>query len=351
MTGVPSNHHFLLSLCFTTDPSLITKFPGYMFKKILETISNFFGSLFGGGGASKPKPKPVTDKPTPTTDQIDQPADLVEDGSDVPIDTVITVDVMDVDIPQLDGTDGGPFADDDKEGAFDEGSVEPEPTPEPTTPEPPTPPPSPAHVPKYLWCLDNGHGKKQAGKRSPKYKEGDETVQFFEYEFNRDIVERIIKKLDKKGVKYYDVVPDYLEVGSFLKERVARANKKRSDLPRIYVSVHSNAGPTAPGSQWTSPSVKGAETWFAHNSTKGKKVAAVFQKHILAKTGFKDRKLRSTKERSLYVLVKTVMPAILTENGFFNNKEEVKELMKDSVRQKIADAHVAAIMEIEKNGI
>ena len=97
--------------------------------------------------------------------------------------------------------------------------------------------------------------------------------------------------------------------------------------------------------------VKGVETWFAHNSRKGKKIAAVFQKHIVSKTKMKDRKLRSTKERSLYVLIKTIMPAILTENGFFNNEDEVKKLMKNSVRQKVADAHIDAIMEIEKNGI
>ncbi|MFT5911013.1 MAG: N-acetylmuramoyl-L-alanine amidase, partial [Paraglaciecola sp.] len=53
----------------------------------------------------------------------------------------------------------------------------------------------------------------------------------------------------------------------------------------------------------------------------------------------------------LYVLRETWMPAILTENGFFTNKTQAKDLMKDSVRQKIADAHVAAIMEIERKGI
>ena len=45
------------------------------------------------------------------------------------------------------------------------------------------------------------------------------------------------------------------------------------------------------------------------------------------------------------------MPAVLTENGFYNNKEECKLLLQDDIRQKIADAHVAAILEIEKNGI
>ena len=45
------------------------------------------------------------------------------------------------------------------------------------------------------------------------------------------------------------------------------------------------------------------------------------------------------------------MPAVLTENGFYNNRFEALDLMKEEVRQQIADAHVAAIVEIEENGI
>lgn len=320
-----------------------------MFKKLFSSISRFFSSLFGGK-TKKPEPVPTHD---PTSEEK-----LLEDSSDVPADTIITVDVMDVDLPMV-RPDAGPFADKDKEDAFDE-SEEEEPTPvddsDPVTDGGDTPgddetdpaPPPPAHKPRYLWCLDNGHGKLQAGKRSPLFDDGE--TQFFEYEFNRDIVERIIKALDKIGVKYADLVPDYLDVGSFLTERVERANKQVSELPRLFVSVHSNAGPAEVG-KWIANSIKGVETWHAHNSSKGKKMAAVFQRHLLEYTGLKDRGLKTTQEKNLYVLVKTVMPAILTENGFYNNKEEVKELMKPAFRQKIADAHVAAILEIEKNGL
>lgn len=45
------------------------------------------------------------------------------------------------------------------------------------------------------------------------------------------------------------------------------------------------------------------------------------------------------------------MVSVLTENGFYNNKKEAAKLITDEVRQKIADAHVAAILEIEENGI
>jgi N-acetylmuramoyl-L-alanine amidase len=336
-----------------------------MFKRIIELFSSFFSSLFGG---KKEQPESST-KPKPVPSNTDKLPDYAEDSSDVPQDTVVTIKVTEV-IITVPGS-SGPFADPDKEGAFNEDPTEtttPEPPKDDTKPSTTTDPGKPNDTTKpsdttkpneepsspstkkgrYLWCLDNGHGKLQAGKRSPIFDDG--KTQFLEYEFNRDVVERIMKALDKKGVQYFDVVPDYLEVGSFLEERVDRANKKKSDLPKIYVSVHSNAGPTTDG-KWVPDNIKGVETWYAQNSKKGQKIAAVFQKHILAKTGFKDRNLKSTAISSLYVLTKTTMPAILTENGFYNNKEEVKELMKDSVRQKIADAHVEAILEIEKNGI
>ena len=323
-------------------------------KNFFDRIANFFSSLFGKKTAPAPTPRSTT--------QNDRKPDEVEDSSDVPQDTIRTVSVRDV-IPNS----PGPFADDDKEDAIDGEAEEPTvpgsstpTTTVPTTPTTPTTgggtttptkpstPNTPSTKPRFLWCLDNGHGKLQPGKRSPLFDDG--TTRFFEYEFNRDVLLKIMKGLDKYGVKYFDVVPDFNDVGSFLEERVDRANKKKTDLQKIYVSVHSNAGPAAEN-EWIADSIKGIETWYAQNSTKGKKLAAVFQKHLILKTGFKNRNLKSTAEKPLYVLEKTTMPAILTENGFYNNKLEVKELMKDSVRQKIADAHVEAMLELEKNGI
>lgn len=204
----------------------------------------------------------------------------------------------------------------------------------------------PKHRQRYLWCLDNGHGKLQAGKRSEVFDDG--LTQFLEYEFNRDVVERIMKRLDEIGVAYFDVVPDYQEVGSFLKGRVSRANKKATALEKIYLSIHANAGQTDK-TGWGTAS--GIETWFHKNSRKGKKIASVFQRHLVKEMGWRNRHLKSSAITDLYVLRETWMPAILTENGFFTHKLQAKELMKPEIRQKIADAHVAAILEVEENGL
>ena len=198
---------------------------------------------------------------------------------------------------------------------------------------------------QFLWCLDNGHGSFTSGKRSPIFDDG--VTQFFEYEFNRDIVSRIMPQLDELGIAYFQVVPE-VEIDDILKERVERANTKASDLPKLFVSVHCNAGPTSKGSEWADQRYSGVETWHAHASEEGKRIATIFQKYLVAETGFNDRGLKTNPSRDFYVLARTNMPAILTENGFYNNKEEALELMKDEVRQRIADAHVKAILEIER---
>ncbi len=200
-----------------------------------------------------------------------------------------------------------------------------------------------------MWCLDNGHGKRTRGKRSPLFDDGQ--TRLYEYEFNRDVVQRIAARLQELGVQFFEVMPEVDEVGNALEERVRRANSLQSDLPKIFVSIHSNAAPSPSPEDWCDPEISGIETWFYHTSEKGKKLAAIFQRHLVNATGWKNRHIKSRPDRQFYVLKKTAMPAILTENGFYNNKAQARELIKDEVRQKIAEAHVQAILEVERNGL
>lgn len=362
-----------------------------MLESILKALKTLFEALFGGpstGGGTTTPPKP-----DPQPDDIDLEDAIAQDASEVTPDTVVVV-THEIDLEVIDKVENenAPQSDTSHdENVFDEKVDEVEtPTSEEgdtneegsetgtegegtegedttTTPDtsetpdevniddpeadeipPTTEEEENKHEPRYLWCLDNGHGKLTAGKRSPVFDDG--RTQFFEYEFNRDIVGRIIKKLEKLGIEYYNIVPE-VNVGNTLQERVTRANTKQSELPKIYVSVHSNAAPAASSRHWASPSISGIETWYFHGSAKGRRLASVFHKHLIAKTGWKNRHLKSRPQKQFYVLRKTSMPAVLTENGFYNNKAQAKDLMKDSIRQAIADAHVAAILELEENGI
>ncbi|MFT5909040.1 MAG: N-acetylmuramoyl-L-alanine amidase, partial [Paraglaciecola sp.] len=309
-----------------------------MLSRFFSSVSNFLSSIFGG--SKTPPTKPPVDAADTHLETT------VQDAQEVLDETEEMVDETEVDLTPI---EDGSVSEVPDEPVIPEPKIE-EPTNEPPVvivtedptvvivedpdgpaTEPEVDPTPPTHKQRYLWCLDNGHGVLQAGKRSVIFDDG--KTQLLEYEFNRAVVEKIMAKLDEKGVAYFDVVPDVDEVGSFLKGRVKRANNKISPLKKIFISVHANAGSTG-SDGWGSAT--GIETWYHQNSRKGKKIAAIFQKELVDEMGWRNRHLKSSAITDLYVLRETWMPAILTENGFFTNKTQAKDLMKDSVRQKIA---------------
>ena len=221
-----------------------------------------------------------------------------------------------------------------------------DPADKPTGPGRPNPP-APEYRARYMWCIDNGHGALTAGKRSPVLPDG---RQLLEYEFNRDISARIFAALDRIGVAYFNVIPE-VQVGNFLTTRVERANRLSTALPKLFLSIHGNAGPAPTLQDFTDDNVRGIETWYYHGSTQGRNMAAVFQRHLIERTGFVNRHLRSKVTGQFYVLRATRMPAILTENGFYNNRFDLPTMLTDEFRQTVADAHVAAILEIERDGL
>jgi len=318
-----------------------------MFKSILEVIKQLFSVIFPPTVAPPKQPEP------PKNDG----EDTWYDAADLPQDTVVVTEEINFEVqPGIVITD----PEKDKPAPTTTTTTTTNPTTSPTTTttttttttSTTTTPTKPSVVTgsRYLWCLDNGHAKETPGKRSVPFLLDGVTVQFFEYEFNRDIVKRMLAALKEKGIKTYNVVPEEVQ-DITLQERVRRANTVSSGIPKLFISIHSNAATPAPGSDWVAPTISGMETWYYQDSSKGKNMANIFQRELVEATDWKNRGLKSTELRQLYVLKYTNMPSILTENGFFNNEAEVKKLMRNEIRQAIADAHVAAILEIEKNGL
>tara|TARA_R110002020_G_scaffold42863_3_gene125068 strand:- start:2385 stop:2978 length:594 start_codon:yes stop_codon:yes gene_type:complete len=189
----------------------------------------------------------------------------------------------------------------------------------------------------YLWILDNGHGgviegKYQTkGKRSPKWDTGE---QLFEGEFNRDIVKRIVKQCEELEIEHIVLVPELKDIT--LKERVTRANEiYKKDKRAIFVSVHANAGGGT-----------GYEIFTSKGSTISDGIAEVFNQN--AKKTFPEMRNRGVKEANFYVLKNTVMPAVLTENFFMDTYDpDCKLILSEKGRQRVANAHIDAIKELE----
>ena len=55
------------------------------------------------------------------------------------------------------------------------------------------------------------------------------------------------------------------------------------------------------------------------------------------------------KEANFYVLKKTNMPAILTENFFFDTYDDALLMSSDEGQDRIVQAHVNAIVKIERD--
>lgn len=197
--------------------------------------------------------------------------------------------------------------------------------------------------------LDNGHAKSTPGKRSPLFDDG--KTQFFEYEFNRDIVKRIAKELDALGIKYQVLVPE-LEKDIKLSERANRANQYCKDYGNskcLLISIHSNAAGN--GTEW-----KKARGWSIYTTkgvTKSDAIATMFfeeAEKILPEYKMTLRKDMSDGdpdwEENFTIIYAAKCPAILTENLFYDNKTDVEFLMSEEGRNIIANIHINAIKRV-----
>ncbi|MBD0380517.1 N-acetylmuramoyl-L-alanine amidase [Paenibacillus sp. WST5] len=110
--------------------------------------------------------------------------------------------------------------------------------------------------------------------------------------------------------------------------RVAFANDNQVDL---FLSIHGNSAKA---------SVSGTETYY--NKPESLTLANIVHKHVVAATGFPDRKVR---EADFRVIKKTTMPAVLVEVGYLSNKNDEAAMYKEAFQDQVAAALVTAIKE------
>jgi N-acetylmuramoyl-L-alanine amidase len=201
----------------------------------------------------------------------------------------------------------------------------------------------------YLWLFDAGHG----GLLNGKYTTAPAKMHTFHpapvgpgfviYEgvVNREITDRIARKLDQLDIDYQYIHDPVEDTG--LSVRVIRADAAyHKDSRAVFVSIHSNAGGGS-----------GIEVFTSPGQTKSDKIANIFcsayERH------FKETKLRcdktdgdADKEADFYVLRKTDCPAILVENFFFDNRMEAEFLVSVAGQEAIATCIVDAIKTCEQ---
>lgn len=186
-----------------------------------------------------------------------------------------------------------------------------------------------------IVILDNGHGSNTPGKCSPDGK-------LKEYSYAREVVKGIHQALSEEGIDSHILTPEQTDIS--LKERVTRANKiyKDNNKQAILISVHCNAA----GSDGKWHSAKGWSVYVAQNASKNSKKLANCIAEEAADSGLKMRYYlpdQSYWVQSLAICRDTNCPAVLTENLFQDNKEDVEFLLSEEGKQKIIDLHVKGI--------
>lgn len=179
----------------------------------------------------------------------------------------------------------------------------------------------------FLIALDDGHGMETAGKRTPVVSELGRSIK--ENEFNRTVVKFMDEHLRYIGFKTLLVAPT--DADQSLDARTNLANSNGAD---VYCSIHYDAM----GNVWGT--TEGHTIFVYPEATASKKLAACVAEFLKQGT---VQKWRGIKEQNLHLLRETMMPAILSENGFMDNPREARLMLDANFQKEVAKEHVQGI--------
>lgn len=206
--------------------------------------------------------------------------------------------------------------------------------------------------PNVKILIDNGHGNNTSGKRSP-YSQNKITpnIDFYEYKWNREIAKPIVDGLKEMGYNADLLVTEDIDIS--LTERANRVNRVCAEYGSgnvILISVHANAAGN--GQKWLT--AKGWSAFTTKGNTKSDTIAEYL--YTEAEKNFVGRKIRTDKsdgdkdwETNFYICQKTKCSAVLTENFFYDNEDDVKYILSEEGRKAVIKTHIDGITNYIKD--
>ena len=190
---------------------------------------------------------------------------------------------------------------------------------------------------KKIVILGTAHGSNTPGKCSPDKK-------FREYRFSREVINTLKPQLEALGLTVFidmpqDVVPS--PAGTELARRCRIVNDicaKYGTANCVYVSIHVNAAGS--GGMWRT--ARGFAVYVARQCSEASRRLAKSLCETAIAMGLKgNRSVPSAHywEANFYVIKNTRCPAVLTENLFQDNHEDVEFLMSAEGKAKIVKLH------------
>ncbi len=189
-----------------------------------------------------------------------------------------------------------------------------------------------------IILLDNGHGQETPGKRSP-------DGYFREYSYTRFLARQIQEQLLALDFETKLVVPELEDIPLY--ERCRRVNTICQDFGKdqvILLSLHVNAAGN--GHEWMN--ARGWSCYTTRGNTPADRLATVL--YEAAEDWLPDHRLRKDNtdgdpdiESNFYILRHSSCPAVLTENLFQDNKDDVAFLESGEGAQAIINLNVEGI--------
>lgn len=184
--------------------------------------------------------------------------------------------------------------------------------------------------------IDNGHGVETKGKRSP-----DGTLR--EYAWAREVANMICDILQAEGYDASLLVPEERDIS--LAERCRRANRHPKN-DTILVSIHCDA--SGDGSKWMK--ARGWSVFTTKGITKADTLAEsiwnrakqMFRAPLKVRS-YSNAKMGHDYEENYYILMHSYCPAVLVENFFQDNLEDVAYLKTDIAKATCAEVVVLGI--------
>lgn len=186
--------------------------------------------------------------------------------------------------------------------------------------------------------IDNGHGINTPGKQSP-------DGRLKEYAYARDIASRLEVALRAEGVDAERIVTEQNDISLSIRcKRVNDICRKLGAKNVLLVSIHNNAA----GADGKWHSARGFSSHVALNASSKSKALAQYLWNAAIAHGLKGNRAVPSPPyiaQNLAICRDTLCAAVLTENLFQDNKDDVEFLLSEKGKNEIVQAHVDGITE------
>ena len=183
-----------------------------------------------------------------------------------------------------------------------------------------------------LIAISAGHGPNTPGKRTPPIPSlGGRVIK--EFEFNNPVAKMLEKELKRCGFRTLMVYDEYRDTP--LSVRTNRANNAKADA---YISIHFNAYDGV----FNNYDPDGHSLHVYPGARDSRKLAECILKHLKGGT---PQRNRGIVEQNLHETRETRMTAVLSENGFMDNKREAKLMSDKDFQKEVAVEHAKGICD------